>query len=636
MPADAPDEEHAGEEADIPTRCSYSDGSRRWIHKETRASWAVVSLPEADPDEGTHRSTPTPQEQRSGRLTGPPFQMEISRAELMGLREALVHCSVAQGSTGRAEHHMDRKATLQTAERLQTISRREFLNLSDKDIWEEVKVWTEHLAGRVTLHKVQAHVERIHPPRQRSRHEWGNHFADIAADMALRQDSDTTGTGNETTAAIRPSYRTERWRLFDSELGFELTMGLRNAIVQACQRAAHHRDKAARIKEHRAPRPQMDPRFNTTITSQTLRTQLWGPKVVAVNTDDKGDEGDTPLEWAHIAAGHSGGGKRHYQAQQTKFLHAHLFTQHVQERRCSPGTHSACKLCNADGPANNDHMLFACTHLELQAARASWAEAVTTAWTKESDALPTKLVKAAHSLWQLEGGSFPMPRPRDDPHPPDDSSLIQQHLPQTDHEITARKALWRGIWGPHILNQALDWTREQHGTNAPPTETIILALARIAAVTRTEWRQVWRAHNKLTHRQQHDDWTPQPGQPGDKHRKRSWQRVLQKIRAWIKPLAAKGKTITREVREALHLGENYPLHLRATLTAQVLEAGKVPTTSRAGSIAHHMLGPKGKPTGQEEELSAAPRETKRPRPTDPPYRTQTTLHNFFHKKHPET
>jgi hypothetical protein len=161
------------------THNAYSDGSFKFVRTIPEATWGVVSA------DLSIDMVPRADQRKSGRLTGPLSVIGIDRAELAGLHTLLTEGRVASGGEGIDVGHVDRQATLDTAARLLTISDRHFLQLDHRDLWEGIQLFSHHLRGRFGLVKVTAHVDRLQPRRERTVHEWGNHYADECADEAM-------------------------------------------------------------------------------------------------------------------------------------------------------------------------------------------------------------------------------------------------------------------------------------------------------------------------------------------------------------------------------------------------------------------------------------------------------------------
>jgi len=92
------------------------------------------------------------------------------------------------------------------------------------------------------------------------------------------------------------------------------------------------------------------------------------------------------------------------EAQLFKFLSGRLVTQHIKAERSAGRAdatpESPCSLCRAGVVADNDHMLFGCSHPEMIAARAQWILKVQRAW-KKAPSLPGTFKRAALRLWSI-------------------------------------------------------------------------------------------------------------------------------------------------------------------------------------------------------------------------------------------
>ena len=415
---------------------AYSDGSFQYSGTAPTATWAVVRA------DMSQEKSPREDQMWGGRLTGPRDIIGIDRAELWGLSVLLNDGSVARGGGGVDVGHVDRKSTLDTTARLANISRSDFLQLDHRDIWEGVQLWTGHLKGRHELVKVAAHVDKLRPPRERTEHEWGNHAADKRAEVAM------TAPALDPIAALQPPPlrdRTSRYRMYGAD-GVELTGGLNKVVWARCAERSRQSYRAQREEGGHKPIASIDPRLQV-YASNAERRVIIGPCVEVVG---KGDgEVSTQTAWWSLTAGRGGGGTRARQAQLCKFLSKRLPTQHIKERYGggqAVAGHSACVLCGAsDCRADNDHLLFACTHVEIIAARRLWVGMIRDKWESEVRGLPRRFVAAALGFWQVtqEGtltGWQPLPPP---PVTPDEMIGLLPYMGERWGKIAGG-----GAWNP--------------------------------------------------------------------------------------------------------------------------------------------------------------------------------------------
>jgi hypothetical protein len=382
-------EEKTPEEQTPEEHHAYSDGSFKHLSTTPVAAWGVVRADiEKDP-------VPREDQKWGGRLTGPLNIIGVDRAELMGLNVLLSEGTVALGGVGMDVGHVDRKSTLDIAARLGSISRRDFLQLDHGDLWDSVQCWTTHLHGRYRLEKVTAHVDKIRPRRERTAHEWGNEAADREADRRMRAPLPDSATALRLPALTT---RASRWRLHGAD-GGELTNGLNKVVRGLCADRAQRLYAADRLEGGRQPILSIDPRLQVHATNAERRAIL-GPCVEMVGEGVAGEY--TPEAWLNLSAGRGGGGNHARQAQLCKFLSRRLPTQHIKERYAAGADkagHLPCNLCRAPPRADNDHLLFVCTHPEIVAARRHWVERVRAQCEDEEKTLPRAFRIAVMSFW---------------------------------------------------------------------------------------------------------------------------------------------------------------------------------------------------------------------------------------------
>lgn len=154
-----------------------------------------------------------------------------------------------------------------------------------------------------------------------------------------------------------------------------------------------------------------------------------------------------------------------------------------------------CALCQADAPADNGHMLFRCKHPDMVKARGVWAVMVQRAW--EEARLPETFKRDAGAFWTLAPGETEMGLPTGahlrETHP----ILLAARQQEGRADIGDGKRIeeiQRGWW-----DETWRITAYRAGEGHYRMAEIINALATVGAVVRTQWREVWKTHNRLTH-----------------------------------------------------------------------------------------------------------------------------------------
>ena len=419
-----------------------------------------------------------------------------------------------------------------------------------------------HLGDRFQAVKVDAHVER--KGRERTLHEWGNHFADRYADVCIHRDWEDTPVVMALKEAIHVNkFRSSsRWRTYDHS-GVEITRGVRQEEKVRCQRLAQARDQANREGRERLT---TDPRI-TKMVSTKLKKAVWGPVIDTVGEDEDGI--DPPRDRAREKAGWRGGGNQYRQAQLCKFLNKRLVTQNVKEERSRDKARHACQLCKEDVEVNNNHILFLCCHPGLVEARRAWMGRVRKAWASTS--LAVELKKLADWLWQVDGDGRMRANGGDEAHWEEmgvDLDLLGRIFPP--ETMRPLDSVWRGIWGREWADVAFELENSPKNTRMA---SILRDLAEVLAVVRTDWRLVWEVHNKLTHVR-----TLHPIGKRAVHMLRRWRKCVGIIRGALEAHSKAKVAPSEEVLAAMEQPE------QLEKLEGWLERGKIPMIPRRGSI----------------------------------------------------
>ena len=458
-------------------RHCYGDGSCDWVGEELHASYAAL---ETDDEEGTSWVT-------GGRVISHPTYVGVDRGEIRAVLDLVVHNSVSKGAMGKMIAHIDRAEVVSKWALLGEVDLRTSMNWNCRDLWEALATWKRHLGERFAVVKVKAHMDRGQRGVEMTRHHRGNQQADQHAKRQLR----AAPTPEECTSesALINGYRSSRWRITDGT-GRELTGPVKAEVRALCQQAATRRDCADRQRANRPPRPRMDSWIGKWLnTKLTTEGKCTGPTEEEVD----GWQGEgVPIQGSGGGAPGVGGGYR--QGQLFKFLHGRLPTQHILEERAN-GAHLPCALCHADAPADNGHMLFRCKHPDMVKARGVWAVMVQRAW--EDARLPETFKRDAGAFWTLAPGETEMGLPTGahlrDTHP----ILLAARQQEGRADIGDGKRIeeiQRGWW-----DETWRITAYRAGEGNYRMAEIINALATVGAVVRTQWREVWKTHNRLTH-----------------------------------------------------------------------------------------------------------------------------------------